>query len=70
MPTLPDPETSPFDLGQPEAYQGWRQIKLETHPSRVEDLIVEVQDPRQLTPAEHGAILDRCRRANMAIYVS
>jgi hypothetical protein len=36
----------------------------------VEDLIVEVQDPRHLTPTEHDAILDRCRRANMAIYIS
>ncbi len=70
MPTMTDPENSPFDLDQPEAYQRWRQAKLEAHPTRVEDLIVEVQDPRHLTPAEHGAILDRCRRANMAIYVS
>lgn len=70
MPTMPDSETSPFDLDQPQAYQSWRQTKLETHPGRVEDLIVEIKDPRQLTPAEHEAILNRCRRANMAIYVS
>jgi alpha-ketoglutarate-dependent taurine dioxygenase len=58
----------PFDLENPEAYQEWMQIKLERYPQRVEDLIVEVRDPRALTAAEREALNARCRRANMAIY--
>ncbi len=61
---------SPFDLNNPTAYQSWREQKLTNHPSNLEQLLVEVRDPCCLTPAEHGAILDRCRRANMAIYTS
>jgi hypothetical protein len=61
---------SPFDLDQPEAYARWRAAKLATHPKRVEDLIVDVADPRRLTPAERAAILDLCARSNMAVYRS
>ena len=60
---------SPFDLAADSAYQDWRQRKLAAAPTRLEELVVEINDPRQLSPAEHQAILDRCRRANMAIYV-
>jgi alpha-ketoglutarate-dependent taurine dioxygenase len=61
---------NPFDLADEASYQAWRARKLGAYPQRVEELIVEVADPRYLTPAEHAAILDRCRRANMAIYAS
>ena len=61
---------SPFDLDQPEAYARWRATKLAAHPRRVEDLIVDVADPRRLTTAERVALLDRCARANMAVYRS
>jgi len=60
---------SPFDLASEAAYQHWRERKLAEAPTRLEDLVVEIDDPRRLTPTEHAAILDRCRRANMAIYV-
>jgi hypothetical protein len=69
QPSPADTPTSPFDLDRPDAYTRWREDKLAAHPTHIEDLIVEVRDPRRLTPAEHGAILERCRRANMAIYV-
>jgi hypothetical protein len=59
---------SPFALDQPETYARWREDRLARAPTRVEDLVVEVADPRRLTPGEHAAILDRCRRANMALY--
>jgi hypothetical protein len=59
---------SPFDLNNDTAYQAWRGQKLAGHPTSLEQLVVEVRDPCRLTPAEHGAILDLCRRANMAIY--
>jgi hypothetical protein len=61
---------SPFDLDRDHAYADWRAAKLEHYPRRLEDLMVEVGDPRSLTGAEHEAILERCRRANMAVYIS
>lgn len=61
---------SPFDLDQPEAYSRWRATKLATHPQRVEDLIVDVADPRQLTSQERSALLQTCARVNMAVYRS
>jgi hypothetical protein len=60
----------PFDLDDPGAYARWRDHKQAMAPVRVEDLIVEVNDPRSLTAAENAALLDRVRRTNMAIYAS
>lgn len=60
---------SPFDLAAESAYQLWRERKLAEAPTQLEDLLVEVNDPRQLKPAEQAAILERCQRANMAIYI-
>jgi len=60
----------PFDPDSGDAYARWREWKLENHPASLAELVVEVADPRALSAAERGAILDRCRRANMAIYVS
>jgi hypothetical protein len=61
---------SPFDLDQPEAYARWRAAKLATHPKRVEELIVDVDDPRALTATERAALLAMCARTNMAVYRS
>ncbi len=61
---------SPFSLNDDDAYKSWRLEKLENYPTRVDDLIVEIRDPRNLTHAERDAILDRVKRANMAVYVS
>jgi alpha-ketoglutarate-dependent taurine dioxygenase len=60
--------TSPFDLKNETAYLAWRTRKLAQAPTSLADLIVEVDDPRALTAAEHAALLDKVRRANMAIY--
>ena len=60
---------SPFDLNDASAYQRWRETKLTASPTDLSALMVEIGDPRRLTDAEHGAILDRCSRANMAVYV-
>jgi len=61
-------EDNPFDLDNPAAYEAWRARKLETCPTRAEDLIVEVDDPRRLSRAEYDAIMDLCSRSNMAVY--
>ena len=59
---------NPFDLDNAAAYRAWREAKLAQYPASVDELMVEVGDPRSLTGAEHAAILRRCRVANMAIY--
>jgi hypothetical protein len=64
-PLLPN---SPFDLDRSDAYARWRDERLARAPTRLADLMVEVADPRRLTATEHAAVLDRCRRSNMAIY--
>ncbi len=62
--------SNPFDLNDDEAYRRWRERKLENHPTTIEELVVEVEDPRHLTRAEHQALAERIARANMAIYAS
>ena len=59
---------SPFLLENESAYQAWRSRKLENYPTSAAQLIVEVGDPRKPTPAEYAAILQVCRKTNMAIY--
>jgi alpha-ketoglutarate-dependent taurine dioxygenase len=60
--------SSAYDLNNQSAYQRWREQKLEQAPASVSDLIVEVNDPCNLNASEHGALLQRCKRANMVIY--
>ena len=57
-----------FRAGDDDAYRRWRDAKLAAAPASVEDLVVEVRDPREPTAAELAALVDRCRRANLAIY--
>lgn len=57
-----------FDLDDDAAYQRWRAAKLARFPVSVEALIVDVADPHRLSQAERAALLQRCQRANMAIY--
>ena len=62
--------SSPFDWSRAEDYARWRAAKLACQPSRLEELVVEIGDPRRLTEAEYNALLACCRRANLAVYVS
>ncbi len=59
---------SPFDLENEALYQRWRERKLRACPRSLSDLLVEIKDPRQLTQAEHEALLVRIRKANMVLY--
>jgi alpha-ketoglutarate-dependent taurine dioxygenase len=59
---------SPFDPDNVPAYEAWRDRKLTDYPADIGELVVEVRDPRKLTPAEHAELHDRCRKTNMAIY--
>jgi hypothetical protein len=62
--------SSPFNLDNDDLYQRWRDQKLEGYPAGLGDLLVEIKDPRTLTESEHAALLQRCRKANMALYAS
>jgi hypothetical protein len=59
----------PFDLLDASAYAVWRQKKLDTAPRRLEDIVVTLDDPRQLKPAERASFVELNARCNMAVYV-
>ncbi len=67
---FPQLKKNPFDLDDSAAYLRWRDHKLAHAITSTAELIVEIGDPRALTAAEHAALLDRCRRSNMAVYAS
>ncbi len=62
--------SSPFDLNAVSAYSDWRQRKFDTAPRRLDDIVVEIDDPRALKPAERQRLLDLNAQANMAVYIS
>ncbi len=62
--------SGPFDLSDTVSYLRWREQKLAAAPTSVNELVVEVRDPRALTPNEHAALTERIRHCNMAIYAS
>lgn len=62
------PTRAAFDLTDDAAYQVWRARKLARFPKTLAELVVEVRDPRALSAGERQALLERCERANMAIY--
>lgn len=59
---------SPFNLDNTDGYQRWRDRKLASQPKDLGDLLVEINDPRKLTDAEHQALLERCQKSNMVLY--
>lgn len=61
---------NPFDLEQPQAYTRWRATKLALQPRCVDDLIVDVADPRRLSETERAALLHHCAASNMVVYRS
>lgn len=58
----------PFDLEDDAAYRRWRARKLVGYPVRAEELIVPIEDPRQLSAMERHALLSRCRKTNMVLF--
>ncbi|MCW8963431.1 MAG: TauD/TfdA family dioxygenase [Gammaproteobacteria bacterium] len=57
-----------FDLDNDDAYQQWKEQKLAGYPTSIDELIVEIKDPTQLSPSEHEAMLQRIRKTNMVIF--
>ncbi|MBF0167785.1 MAG: TauD/TfdA family dioxygenase [Alphaproteobacteria bacterium] len=61
---------NPFDLAQVKAYESWRDARLEAMPRTVQDLLVQIADPWNLSESEHAALLDRVRCSNMAVFAA
>jgi len=59
---------SPFSLDDPVAYAVWRERKFDMAPRCIEDIFVELDDPRTLTPAQRTRLIECNAVANMAIY--
>jgi hypothetical protein len=59
---------SPFSTAEAALYARWRDLKLEVAATRIEELLVEIRDLANPSQAEKGAIIERCRHNNMAIY--
>jgi hypothetical protein len=59
---------SPFLLANETSYMSWRQQKLTNYPTTLNDLIVPIKDPYQLSYQEYTELLTRCRKSNLAIY--
>ena len=59
---------SPFDLDNEKAYQAWRENKLEKYPESIEGLIVEVNDPANLSRVEFDTMHSLVVKTNMAVY--
>ena len=59
---------NPFDLDNDSAYHHWLENKMDDYPQDIEDIIVEVNDPKKLSTAEFKVIRDLVKKTNMAIY--
>lgn len=62
--------SSPFLWENHDFYCEWRDQKLINYPENIGDLLVEIEDPRKLTQSEYEALLQRCQKSNMALYIS
>ena len=59
---------SPYNLDDTAAYLRWREQKLAAAPRSLEQMVVQVRDPRALSASEHAALMQCIRHCNMAIY--
>jgi len=59
-----------FNLNDNETYRVWRDAKLTAYPAGISHLMVEIEDLANPSETECAALLERCHRANMALYVS
>ena len=62
--------SSPFLPDNHDLYCEWRDRKLKDYPESLGDLLVEIENPRKLRQHEYDALLQRCRKTNMALYIS
>ncbi len=64
------PAGGPFDPEDDDAYRRWRTDKLARFPATVDSLVVDVADPARCADDERAALIERIRRANIAVYRS
>ena len=57
-----------FLIENDSAYRLWRTRKLQNYPTRIEQWIVDIQNPHQLTREEKNSLLQLCEKTNLAIY--
>lgn len=62
------PTNSPFLPENESAYQAWREAKLRDYPTTAAELIVDIDDPLNLTEEIYQTLMRRLRKTNMAIY--
>jgi len=62
--------SSPFYLNNTTSYQYWRDNKLNSYPTKISDLVVEINDPRIISNAEFQKLIQVCRKTNMVLYAS
>jgi len=67
VPSL-DISENPFLFENEKAYLAWRDRKLTDYPVSAADLVVEIADALELNEEEYQALLQRCRKTNMAVY--
>ncbi len=68
--TAPAAQSGPFSLDNEAGYRRWREWKLDQYPTSVQDLIVNINDPRNVTDAEMRKMQGLCAKCNMVIYAS
>ncbi len=60
----------PFFIENNDIYQQWRDNKLLGYPQNISDIVVEINDPRELKKSEFKILQQHCRKANMVVYTS
>jgi len=59
---------SPFNLDNPLAYQAWKSDKLDQYPVSADQIIVELQNPVELSNTELRDLKRICKKTNFVIY--
>lgn len=59
---------SPFNLSNKVAFTHWYESKSPYKSPGINDLLVSINDPYQLSGDEKALLIDRCEKFNMAIY--
>lgn len=62
------PSDSPFHPDNRSAFDQWKRNKIKNYPSNINELVVEIRNPKALSPGEHKRLLALCHKTNMAIW--
>jgi alpha-ketoglutarate-dependent taurine dioxygenase len=62
------PQDSPFNLENNDAYMAWRETKLSRHPHSLDEILVDIKDPFNISDNETEQLMNCIDRCNMAIY--